>query len=72
MKYDLFCCLCALFILSQPFLRAQLGAAALRMRNRSKLWLLSTASFETSRHLEDRLDWASAEMLLSLPIDAVV
>lgn len=40
-KYDLFCCLCALFILSQPFLRAQLGAAVLRMRNRSKLWLLS-------------------------------
>lgn len=47
-KYDLFCCLCALFILGQPFLRAQLGAALLGMSNRSKLWLLSRASFETS------------------------
>lgn len=62
----------ALFILSQPFLRARLGAAVLRMRNRSKLWLLSRASFETSRHLADRLGWASAEMLLSLPLNAVV
>lgn len=71
-KYDLFCCLSALFILSQAFLRAQLGAAVLRMRNRSKLWLLSRASFKPSRHLDDRLDWASAEMLLGLLLNTVV
>lgn len=35
-KYDLFCCLCDLFILSRPFLRAWLSPAAFRM-NRSRL-----------------------------------
>lgn len=35
-KYDLFCCLCDLFILGRPFLRARVSPAALRM-NRSRL-----------------------------------
>jgi len=48
-KDDLFCCCCALFILSQPFLRARLSPAVLGTRNRSRLWLLKGASTDIWR-----------------------